>query len=56
MAQIELMVSDQPIISYKKKNKNTKKHMDAIADEWEKTRVERKKGEKINLSEFLRKK
>ncbi len=62
-AHLELLVCDQPIISYKKrkdKKDHTKKEMDDIMAKWEAKRkaqgknTDFKSGEKANLNDFLR--
>lgn len=63
-AQIDLMVSDQPLIVYKKEKKrnadgsvkHTKKEMDDLYDRWaaRKAAEGSMAGKKINLSEWLR--
>lgn len=55
--QIELMIMDQPIISYgeKKAKKSTRSEMDALSDAWyEKRRGRTVVGKKVDLNEFLR--
>lgn len=62
-AHLELLICDQPIISYKKqkdKNEHTKKEMDDIMAKWEEKRkaqgksTDFKAGEKTSLNDFLR--
>lgn len=63
-AQIDLMVSDQPLIVYKKEKKcnadgsvkHTKKEMDDLYDRWaaRKAAEGSMAGKKISLSEWLR--
>lgn len=63
-AQLELLISDQPIISYKRekddKGKHTKKEMDDIMKKWEEKRKRQGKsldfrsGEKVNINDFMR--
>lgn len=64
-AQIELMVMDQPVISYKSNKKNDKSlfgtreeadEMDKLADRWKELNGEGQAGKKVDLNEFLRKK
>lgn len=55
-AQIELMSVDVPIVVYENTDKKnaTKREMDDLADQWYKNKGETfKKGEKINLTEYL---
>lgn len=55
--QIELMIMDQPIISYgeKKAKKSTRSEMDALSDAWYEKRCGRTVvGKKVDLNEFLR--
>jgi hypothetical protein len=62
-AHLELLICDQPIISYKKqkdKKEHTKKEMDDIMAKWEAKRkaqgksTDFKAGEKTSLNDFLR--
>lgn len=62
-AHLELLVCDQPIISYKKrkdKTDHTKKEMDGLMEKWEAKRKAQgkeagfKAGEKTSLNDFLR--
>ena len=62
-AHLELLICDQPIISYKKQkdgNQHTKKEMDDIMAKWEAKRkaqgksTDFKAGEKTSLNDFLR--
>lgn len=62
-AHLELLICDQPIISYKKPKDNkqhTKKEMDDIMAKWEAKRkaqgksTDFKAGEKTSLNDFLR--
>lgn len=62
-AQFELLISDQPIISYRRqkgKGNHSKKEMDDMMAKWKAKREEQGKGtdfkvgEKINLNDFLR--
>lgn len=63
-AHLELLICDQPLISYKKhkesKQNHTKKEMDDILAKWEAKRraqgksTDFKVGEKVNLNDFLR--
>lgn len=62
-AQFELLISDQPIISYKKqkdKDNHTKREMDDMMAKWKEKREKQgkstdfKTGEKVNLNDFLR--
>lgn len=63
-AKLELLVCDQPIISYRKskadKQSHTKKEMDELIAKWEEKRKEQGKGigfkseGKTNLNDFLR--
>ena len=63
-AQLELLICDQPIISYKKlkddKPNHSKKEMDNLMAKWEAKRkaqgksADFKTGEKTNLNDFLR--
>ena len=62
-AHLELLISDQPCVSYKKqkdKNEHTKKEMDDMMAKWEAKRkaqgksTDFKAGEKTNLNDFLR--
>lgn len=54
-AQIELMIADQPFVSYKRKKKVTKASLDKMYDEWEKKKNERGGfvGKKIDLNNFF---
>lgn len=64
-AQIELMIADQPFVSFKKEKKNTKKQMDDLAERWEKKKGEAKGvsdplqefkgGKRTSLGEFFKK-
>jgi hypothetical protein len=62
-AHLELLICDQPIISYKKKKEkteHTKKEMDGLMAKWEAKRKAQgkdlsfKAGEKTSLNDFLR--
>ena len=61
-AHLELLISDQPVISYKKskEKKHTRKEMDDMMTKWEEKRKREgksfdfKSGEKVNLNDFLR--
>ena len=62
-AHLELLICDQPIISYKKQkdgSSHTKKEMDDIMAQWEAKRkaqgksTDFKTGEKTSLNDFLR--
>lgn len=62
-AHLELLICDQPIISYKKQkdgSSHTKKEMDDIMAKWEAKRkaqgksTDFKTGEKTSLNDFLR--
>lgn len=63
-AKLELLICDQPIISYKKKNSDkqshTKKEMEEIMSKWEAKRKNQGKDVgfkyegKTNLNDFLR--
>lgn len=63
-AHLELLICDQPIISYRKhkgdKPNHTKKEMDDIMAKWKSKREKQGKstdfrvGEKVNLNDFLR--
>lgn len=62
-AQIELMVMDQPVMTYKKDKKSSKSlfgtkaevdEMEQLTDAWEARHKESMVGKKINLGEFLR--
>ena len=62
-AQLELLIYDQPIVSYRKKddkNGHTKKEMDDMMAKWEAKRkaqgksTDFKVGEKVNMNDFLR--
>lgn len=63
-AHLELLISDQPIVNYKKSKdadkKHTKKEMDDVLAKWEAKRKREGKsadfrtGEKVNLNDFLR--
>jgi len=63
-AHLELLICDQPIISYKKRNgdkpSHTKKEMDSLMAKWEAKRKSQgkttdfKAGEKTSLNDFLR--
>lgn len=63
-AHLELLICDQPIISYKKskgdKPNHTKKEMDDMMAKWKEKRKKQgksadfKAGEKTNLNDFLR--
>lgn len=54
-AQIELMIADQPFVSYKKKKKATKQSMDKLYEEWEQRRKEKGSlvGRTIDLNSFF---
>lgn len=54
-AQIDLMLIDQPFVSYKKKDaKHSKKEMDELREAWEKKRAGRSyAGKKVSLNDFL---
>jgi len=65
-AHLELLICDQPIISYKKHNKDdkpkhTKKEMDDVMARWKAKReregksTDFKTGTKVNMNDFLRK-
>ena len=56
IAQIELMAIDQPLVSYKDKDRiPSKEKMERIAKQWAGERAGRKSlvGKEINLGEFL---
>lgn len=63
-AHLELLISDQPFVSYKKqkddKSSHTKKEMDDLMAKWEAKRkaqgksTDFKAGEKTSLNDFLR--
>lgn len=61
-AHLELLISDQPIISYKKSGeaKHTRKEMNDVMARWEEKRrregksTDFKAGERVNLNDFLR--
>lgn len=63
-AHLELLISDQPFVSYKKQQKDkpnhTKKEMDNLMAKWEAKRkaqgksADFKAGEKTSLNDFLR--
>jgi hypothetical protein len=63
-AHLELLISDQPFVSYKKqkegKPNHTKKEMDDLMAKWEAKRkaqgksADFKAGEKTSLNDFLR--
>lgn len=63
-AHLELLICDQPLISYKKnkseKGNHTKKEMDNIMEQWKAKREAQGKscdfrtGIKMNLNDFLR--
>lgn len=63
-AHLELLISDQPIVVYKKskdaEKKHTKKEMDDVMAKWEAKRKKQGKdadftvGKKLDLNEFLR--
>ena len=59
IAQINLMVADQPLVVYPKRNaqKATRKKMDDAYDRWaaRKKQEENKVGKKISLKDFLNK-
>ena len=61
-AQIELMVADQPVISYKNDRKSERSmfgsreevdEMDALADAWKAMNGDGVAGQTVNLSEFV---
>lgn len=57
-AEIELMAIDQPLVSYKNRNKNGGEHtaeeINATMDEWERTHGSYElSGEKVSLSELF---
>ncbi len=55
-AQIELMIADQPLIVYDKKDKkHTESQMNDLADKWlEKKKKEGSNKEKVRLSDYLK--
>lgn len=62
-AHLELLISDQPFVSYKKQKdekKHTKKEMDDIMAKWEAKRkaqgknTDFKTGDRTSLNDFLR--